>query len=83
MAEWGLGLLLGISWGMVGCGGGSDPQQSTPVFSQPASVLPENPDDWACESAPSRSRRSTSGAVAPNRGQPLPEALRNPPPPSD
>jgi hypothetical protein len=79
-----LGLVLGVSLGLVGCGDGSDGQQGTPTLSQPASALPENPEDWVCDGAPATQQEIDDWCQShPDRGRPLPKDLRNPPQPSD
>jgi hypothetical protein len=78
-------LVLAVSAFLSGCGD-SDSQQSPPSQSQPAQLLPENSQEWVCKDSLTDATQEEIDAWCqshPDRGQPVPEGLRNPPPPAD
>src|SRR5262249_56337944 len=66
-----------------GCGGSSD-SEADPPQSQRAGALPADPKEWACQDTPSTQEEIDAWCAShANRGRPVPEKIRNPPPLSD
>jgi len=72
----GLVVLLALS----GCGDRSDPDPP-----DPSGPLPADPQKWVCASAPPPTQAEIDAwcSANPERGRPLPDDLRRPPPPSE
>jgi hypothetical protein len=73
-------LVLAVSVVLSGCDG-SDSQQS-----QPTQGLPANPREWVCQDSTTVATQDEIDAWCqshPDRGHPVPDELKNPPPPAD